>query len=499
MRNRRDFLKTSGMLFSAALCGGALSENALGMGKPLQNRQPNILLITADDLGIEIGCYGDKQVQTPNIDALAKNGTSFETGWVTMASCSPSRSSIHTGLYPHQNGQIGLCHRGYSMNKEYPTISTVLKDAGYRTAILGKFHIEPKSACEWDFKFQETEACVVQRDVKEMAEQADDFLASSDDKPFFMMMNYIDPHRPLHNQRKGLPEKPLTGDDIEPFGFLKVDTPEVREEVAGYYNCVNRLDTGVGMLMDKLKARGKLENTVVIFVGDHGSPFTRAKTTCYDMGLRVPFIISSPAMFKKGQVSRNMVSTIDIMPTVLDIINIYDLPSLPGRSLLPDVRGEKVKGREYLFGEYNTHQQFSWFPRRTVRTRRYQLIENLLAGRENPIKGVDGCSAFKASRQKSLEGTKVREAYDRYNKPPRYELYDLKKDPYCFENLADKPDLAGVKQELISALDKWRQQTNDPLVDPDALKQYTERHDNAKKLDSDSLPEGYLKGLPGLK
>jgi N-sulfoglucosamine sulfohydrolase len=475
--SRRDFLKYAGAALAGLYVSGCGTNGFLHTST---SRKPNIVLITADDLGIQLGCYGDKIAKTPRLDALARQGVMFETAWVTQASCSPSRSSIHTGLYPHQNGLIGLCHRGYSMHRQYPTITSILKEEGYHTAVIGKFHIEPKEACPWDEQYSDFKTYFEQRDVVKTAEVTKDIIARSDEKPFFLMLNYIDPHVPLYDQRKGLPVEPFTADTTEPMELFGIDTPEIREQTAGYYNCINRLDTGVGMIIDNLKKSGDYENTLVIFVGDQGPPFTRSKTTCYDIGLRVPFIISYPGHTASGLVASQMVSTIDILPTILDAVNVELPEHLEGRSLAATAMGKRAKERKYLFGEHHTHQQYSWFPRRTVRDQRYQLIENLLENRKNPIKGVDGCAAWAASRKESVD-PQIKAAYDRYNKPPRFELFDLQKDPYCVTNLADDADYKTIKKRLLAALNKWRTETSDPYRDAGYLEAMTDKHDKMRQ------------------
>lgn len=477
--SRRDFLRFAGVTVAGACLFGCGSKS---LTQSNQAAKPNILLITGDDLGIQVGCYGEKTVQTPNMDKLAKTGVRFQKAWVTQASCSPSRSSMHTGLYPHQNGLVGLCHRGYSMHTEYPTISSILKQQGYKTAVVGKFHIEPKSACQWDLEDRDFETHFEQRDVRNTADITEAFIDSCDNSPFFMMLNYIDPHVPLYPQKKGLPEDVLTADDVEPMPLFGINTPEIRQQTADYYNCVNRLDTGLGLIIEKLKKTGKYDNTLIIFIGDHGAPFTRSKTTCYDPGLRIPFIISYPGYTRKGLVRKELVSTIDILPTILDAVGISSPEEIPGKSLLPLAKGKNIAWREYMLGEHHTHQHIAWFPRRTVRDQRYQLVENLLPGRENPIKGVDGCVAWAASRDKSLEGTKIRAAYDRYNQPPQYELFDLKKDPYCVENLAYDPKYQKVKSRLLLALNSLRAETADPYLDPAYLDEMTAKHDKNVEL-----------------
>ncbi len=488
--HRRQFLKYLPITAASIAAIGLPDIASLAIATPKNadrpSDKPNILLIVADDLGVEIGCYGDKFAKTPNIDTLAEKGVFFETAWVTSASCSPSRSSIHTGLYPNQNGMLGLSHRGYSMHKKYPTIASLLKDAGYSTGVIGKYHIEPKAASPWDYKYtneMDPDLFIENRDVRTIAKLSRGFMSRTSGRPFFLMTSYFDPHRPLYDQRLGLPEDPVTGKDTEPLGFLGVDTEQVRQETAAYYNCISRLDTGIGMLLDALRETGQMDNTLIIFIGDHGAPFSRAKTTCYDVGLRIPFIVKYPSKMTPGLVRKEMVSTIDILPTILDSAGLEAPRGLPGKSLLPllENRHIETQWREYLFGEHNAHQHFSWFPRRTVRNNRYQLIENLRPGKENPIKAVDGCAAWEASKDPALKGTQVRKAYDIYARPPRYELYDLKEDPYGFVNLAEENQYASIKKELAARLDEWRKESGDPLMDSATLDRMNAEHDKIRR------------------
>lgn len=235
MQNRRDFIKKAGLFSTGLIASGCMAYDKRQAKPSSIKNLPDIILISADDLGIQLGCYGDKQARTPNLDQLAENGVRFETAWVTQASCSPSRSSIYTGLFPHQNGQIGLSHRGYSMNDAYAAIPSVLKQYGYRTGQIGKFHVEPESLCPFDFKYRDGEVCFRQRDVRVMNQKAEQFIMESDE-PFFLMYNHVDPHRPFGGHTDQLPEKPFKAEEVNPLPHLKLDSPDVRQETSGYYN-----------------------------------------------------------------------------------------------------------------------------------------------------------------------------------------------------------------------------------------------------------------------
>ena len=284
----------------------------------------NILLITADDLGPMLGCYGERRIRTPHLDALAKNATRFQTAWVTQASCSPSRSSMFTGLYPHGTGQYGLANTGYKLHDplQRATLPNVLKEHGYRTGIIGKLHVEPEGSFQFDFDHH-TGANT--RKVREVATRARDFFRETAGRPFFLMVNFSDPYAFRREndptawyfppQVDGLPEKPIQPDSHTLWAWQGVDTPDQRQRVANYLNAVQRLDTGVGMLLGELKNTGHDATTAIIFVGDHGPPFNRGKTTCYEAALRVPFIVRWPGVSTPA-VSDAFVSTVDIAPTI---------------------------------------------------------------------------------------------------------------------------------------------------------------------------------------
>jgi N-sulfoglucosamine sulfohydrolase len=298
---------------------------------PGKNKTPNVLLITADDLGLYLSCYGDTLIQTPHIDGLAYEGIRLTNGYVSQASCSPSRSSIYTGSFPHQNGQMGLSHLGFAMFNNLPNIVSLLKQHGYRTGIIGKLHIQPEEDFPFDYNKTPAEPT---RDVFNVANQAEEFLLSGD-APFFLAVNYFDPHVQFADQVKGIPGKPLGAKDVTMFDFQRIDTPSQRERIAGYYNGIKRLDAGVGMLIEKLQSLNLLDNTLIIFMGDHGAPFTRAKTSCYEAALKIPIIVRYPENIPENTVSSALVSTTDILPTVLDVCNIEFNHSCEGKSLVP--------------------------------------------------------------------------------------------------------------------------------------------------------------------
>jgi N-sulfoglucosamine sulfohydrolase len=469
--------------------------------------RPNIVLIIADDLGPQLGIYGDPNARTPNIDQIAQEGTRFNAGYVTAASCSPSRGSIFTGLYPHQHGMMGLSQFGTQrMHDNVPKLPNALKALGYRTAIIGKTHYEPRDHFTWDTEEINPRKVIFDRDVLWMNERAMEFIDEGAE-PFFLVMSYVDPHRggarggsrygPKRNlkfphTRLGLPQQSTPPSDIKPFEFLGLDSQQIREELADYYSAVDRLDIGVGDLRNQLVSRGLWEDALVIFIGDHGPDVTRGKMAVYESAVRIPFLLKAPGA-EKGVVREELVSTVDIFPTLLEAAKSTEAPATEAHSLLPlTVAGASPDWRRYLFTEYITHGPAQFFPRYAVRDERYKLIFNVLGDElENPLNPANYCNAWWESRKPQYRDSPIKAVYDRVEKPPRIELYDLHEDPYEWRNLAESADLTEVKERLLLAVQQWRQSTGDPLLDPEAFQQ--EQNKRSQKDKSASRVKRWFK------
>jgi N-sulfoglucosamine sulfohydrolase len=215
--------------------------------------------------------------------------------------------------------------------------------------------------------------------------------------------------------------------------------------------------------MEQLKASGHEENTVILFCGDHGPPFARGKTTVYEAGLRVPFMLHWPGLTKPNTVSDKLVSTVDIMPTLLDAAGVAAPHQMHGESLRKALGGQPW--RRYLGADFHWHSSKPFYPRRALRDARYQIIHNLRAGEEKPSTGTDGDAVSRLSRRERFEGTGVRKAFDTFANPPEYELYDTEQDSIAFENLADQPAHARTLARMKAALLEWRKATVDPFLD----------------------------------
>ena len=449
------------------------------------DKRPNILLIVGEDHGCELSCYGDPVIKTPHIDRLASQGVLFQNGYVTQSVCSPSRSTIFTGLYPHQNGQLGLATHKYSWFKKWPTTYSLLKKAGYRTGLIGKTHILPLDAVEpfVDFRFQKS-SNFRKRKVADYASQAGKFFRASD-KPFFMTVNYPDAHWPLQDRVDGLPSRQVDPKKVRVMPYVGGETPRLRKIAGNYYNSMLRLDECVGQLLNQLKESGKADNTLVVFIGDHGAQMARGKVTVYEGGMRTPFIARWPRTIKPGQRSKTLVSTIDLLPTFMDCAGTDVPKGLPGKSLRPVFTGT-ISGegfRKYVSCERNCDAARHTFPQRTIRDSRYKLIFSPIQDREDPaaryyrVHGAAHWSGCLTDKELAGASRQTRAGYARWLKPPVFQLYDLQTDPHEWRDLANDPAHKPTKTRLITALKKWQAATRDPLTDPKKLQMLMAEND----------------------
>ncbi len=441
-------------------------------------RKLNILLITSEDNGQELSCYGDPHIQTPHLDRLAGQGACFENAYVTQSVCSPSRASILTGLYPHQNGQIGLSTHTYEMFRDFPNAASLLKGAGYRTGRMGKLHVNPESAFPFDFVWNDPQHISFwHRDVVKTAEVAEQF-ATASDQPFFLMLNYSDCHLPWLRQDCGLPERPFVPGEVRVPPGVGLDSGRLREHAANYYSCMRRLDQGIGLVLDMLERRGLADNTLVIYLADHGPQFSRGKTALYELATKVPFIVRWPGLPARGMRGGYLVSSIDILPTLLDASGVTPPAPLPGRSLRPLLEQDQPEWREHLFCEWNTchpHPPPSLlYPQRSVRDGRYKLIVTLLPDRPNPVELYYTSHAMIDTGTTQWEidhhpDDGVRRIYAAWRQPAAVELYDLSTDPWEFKDLAGDAACAAARERLLAVLADWREATGDALLQDDKL------------------------------
>ncbi|NND98097.1 MAG: sulfatase [Pirellulaceae bacterium] len=424
----------------------------------------NVLLMISDNhCWFDVGCYGNEVVQTPNLDRLAREGVRFRQAFATTASCGPSRAVMYTGLLTHSNGQYAHPHREHNqqLRPEVTTVFAMLKANGYRTGLIGKDHIRPLEKYPIDFKPRGSS-----RDVVWMAEQADRFFQEGDE-PFFLVVSFSDPHPTsidgtgwgVRKEIDGYTPRNYDPSSIDPPPFLP-DNPEVREGMAGYYQQISRMDFGVGKVLDAIQQNGHENDTLVIFLSDHGTSEPGAMGTHYEPGVRVPFIVRRPDLQNPGMTNEALVAFTDLTPSIIDWTNTpFEQYTLHGRSFLPILEAENPEGWDRVLLSHVAHDVFAHYPMRTLRGRRYKLIWNILWRAEYPLPIDTVQRRTWVNNRNSGSKTLGLRTIDQFLHRPQLELYDLETDPWELNNLAGSRDPAVVKifdsmvQELVSRLE----------------------------------------------
>ncbi|WP_424992910.1 sulfatase family protein [Oceaniradius stylonematis] len=442
----------------------------------------NILMMIADDLGRMAGCYGEPAIATPNIDRLAGQGTRFDMAFTSTASCSASRSVIYTGLHTHQNGQYGLHHdhHHFMTFHHVETAPALLNARGYLTGIVGKVHVGPPETYPWAVREESGT-----RDIAWVAAQARAFLdaARNAEKPFFLTVGFVDPHRDMTRSGFGNGdfeddpnERVFSPAEVSVPPFLS-DLPEVRLELAEYYRSVHRLDRGVGLLLDALEEAGHADDTLVVFLSDNGAPFLNSKTTLYDAGVHLPLIMRKPGA-RAGLGNPNLVSFVDILPTLLDWAGAAQAKGTrPGRSLLTILEDESLHDDwQIVFGSHTFHEITNYWPTRFARTPRYKYHRNVAWQLDFPFSGdLYGSLSWEGMRNADPAMIGKRTVRDYVRRPPE-ELYDLDADPFEVDNLAGHPDHRETLERLRAATEDWQRATDDPWLYRDGVSVRAVRH-----------------------
>jgi len=413
-----------------------------------QSKLPNFLFLISDDQSVpDMGCYGNP-VRTPNLDRLAAEGIRFNNCFVSSSQCSPNRSSIFTGCTPHTTNTSRL-HT--PMPPWEQTFLEPLKEKGYFVGAFRKVHQGKEFDKRWDFyggrnaRFEEF------------------FDALPAGRPFWLQFGSTDPHRPYH---PGACDPPHDPEKVKVPDFLP-DTPEIRRDLAMYYDEIARFDRECGELLELLEKRGLADNTLVIMTGDNGMPFPRAKGTCYDPGLRVPLIAWWKGRIQAGRVVDDLIAHVDLPVTWLDAAGIEKPEKMQGRSFLALLEGRPYQKREAVFSERNWHDNFD--PIRSVRTERYKLIFNAAPHFPyRPAWDLENSPTWASLKREARKGRLKRRHLQLFNRTrPMLELYDIQHDPGEFNNLADDPAHEDVLNKLLKLLSDWMHDTYDYL--PPAL------------------------------
>jgi N-sulfoglucosamine sulfohydrolase len=458
------------MILPRATCALAALLAAVGFAA---TPRPDVVLIVTDDQGRDsLGCYGNPVIKTPHLDRLAADATRFEFAFASASSCSPNRSVLLTGRHHFANGQFGLAGKphNFSSYADEQSLPAMLRAAGYRTARVGKYHVAPESV----FPFE----TVVPGDANNpvaMAENSRALIADTDPRPFFLYFCTTAPHvgggraeelpfKPerFYNKADGYPGTPRVTyrpEDVIVPPYLP-DIPETRAELAQYYEAVSRADAGVGRLVEILKAAGRYENTLLLFLSDNGHSLPMAKATLYDAGIHLPFIVRAPGQRTRGVVSRAMVGFTDVTPTILDFAGVAPAPvNLHGRSFRATIEQADAVGWDEVFSGHTFHLPTWYFPSRAVRERRFKLIRNFAHPLENPAARTYH-PTWQAAIARGL-ATYGQRPLAACLRQPEFELYDVQADPGEVRNLAAQPEHQRELVRLKEKLAAFQKRTGD--------------------------------------
>ncbi len=436
------------LLFSAAtllLCVTAFADH-----------RPNFVIFIADDMAWEdCGVYGNDKIRTPNIDQIAKQGLRFDRAYLTCSSCSPSRCSIMTGRYPHSTG-AGELH--LPLPGDQTMFTKPLKDSGYWTAAVGKWHLGEAVADQVDYRKGAT--------PHQMGDQWVQAVRSRPkDKPFFLWAAHSDPHR---GYKAGAVDPPHSRDDVVVPPFFP-DTPEVRDDLALYYDEISRFDQHIGMVLAELDRQGVAENTLVLVISDNGRPFPHCKTRVHVPGVRTPFVVRWPQKIRAGGVTNQVVSTVDIAPTLLELAGLQPLTSFQGISLAKVLVDPQETTRKHAFAEHNWHDYQAF--ERAVHGQKYCYVRNWLPDTPGtPPADAVRSPTYAVMQELHRQGKLAAQHQGCFETPrPTEFLYDVESDPHCIENLAADPNHAAALKKMQQALAKWQKETGDTFPGKDQL------------------------------
>lgn len=494
----KPHLRIGGAIFLAgsAMLPGCKSKMDEGNNQPDQKEGPNIVLVVTDDHGRDdAGCYGNTAIHTPNLDSLAARGVRFTRAYCTSPSCSASRSVILTGMYNHANGQYGHGHQFHHFRsfENIQSLPVLLSDGGYHTARIGKYHVDPEEVYHFDTVIEGNS-----RNAVEMARNCKEYIENQD-QPFFLYFCTSDPHRglgvvednPYKPDRFGNLDEGYPGVEKRTFHPDSVIVPPYlpdnracREELAQYYESVDRFDQGLGKLFQYIKDAGKWDNTVIIYVSDNGIAFPGAKTTTYDPGIHLPCIIRYPFADNAGTVSDAMINWADLTPTILDITGNLDVSRAKLKAIADnnerwwenppvneDFHGKSFKkvletGQDEdwnkTYASHTFHEITMYYPMRVVMTDKYKLIWNVAWQLPFPHASDLFESATWQSVLDAPDQMYANKSIEKYNQRDEFELFDMEKDPAESNNLAGNPEYKNVLDDLVEDLKTFQQQTNDP-------------------------------------
>lgn len=439
--------------------------------------KPNLLIITTDDMSCDsVGVYGCKlKDSTPNMDKLAAQSLRFNYAHSVVGNCMPSRNVMWSGKYPHNNRIEGF-QPITKESKDYPVLGDLMHDAGYFTGIRHKVsHSTPYSPFPWDIVIGDER----HDDAKNPASWGKAMTtgieaAKQAEKPFCLLLNIADPHKPFYAEGnkgqtipdKNVPSRVFTPEEVPVPGFLP-DDPIIRKELSHYYSSVRRADDGVGAILAALKASGEDENTIIIFLSDHGMALPFAKTQLYHHSTRTPLMVRWPGVTKPGSVDdEHLISTVDLLPTILDMLQIASPGGFDGTSFAAVLKGEKQPERTMVFKEHNENSGGQNTPMRAVQTKDFVYIFSPWSNGKRVMSGAtNGTSTCRQMRVLAKTNEQIAARIDLFDHRVPEEAYDVSYDPDALTNLIAKPEHAAQIATLEQAMEDWMVKTKDPLLE----------------------------------
>jgi arylsulfatase A-like enzyme len=495
---RREFCKT----LATSILGASLFRCSSGRSKP------NLLFIWTDQQRADtMAVYGNKIIRTPNLNKLASESIVFEKAYVSQPVCTPSRSTVMTGLWPHTNGCTA---NNIPLSEDIPCFPELLNDPDYRTGYFGKWHLGDEiyrqhGFDEWEaiedqyIKFYsdsrnknyrssyhhflldqghepDTNENIFSRNFvsnlafehskpKFLEAKACRFLERHRNDPFILYVNFLEPHSPYNGPFNNFhdPEKIVLPENSEnsfheddPLRYRLLQAKYRRSHkawqnlTAKYYGLVSEVDQSVGKILMTLEHLGLAENTIVVFTSDHGdmmgSHNLLAKTVMYEEAVRVPLLMRVPWLNRRHALIKERVSHIDLMPTLLDLMNHKNSGMLPGNSLVERIRNSELRNSP-VFIEWNPNhlQKFSKQAPDSIESVSKEERERVANARIRTVISPDGWKLSLSDHDKN-------------------QLFDLNKDPWETRNLYYTGQYAGVIHRLTKSIVNWQQDVDDESI-----------------------------------
>lgn len=426
-------------------------------GIAVSDAPPNLLLFMADDMTYtDLGCWGHPDVQTPHIDQLASEGVRLTRCYNAAPTCSPLRQSLFTGIYPVRNG----AHPNHSrVHDHVKSLPHHLNPLGYRTAILGKRHEAPATAFPFEMLGGNHGDGGKTPDGADLPlERARHFMARDSKQPWCLVVTSNQPHSPWNRGDTTLyPAARLT---VPPW---LVDTQETREALSRYFAEITYMDAQVGQILAYLKELNVEDSTLVLWLSEQGSQLPFGKWTCYDTGIHAAAVLRWPGIVRAGTTTDALISYVDIVPTFVELAG--------GRSEDADFDGKSFTG--LLHGKTDTHNDVVFsvhttrgiyhgsdaFGIRSTTDGRWLYVRNLHSEHsfQNMVTFRDPVFASWKERPEEFAMRRVR---DYVHRAPE-ELYDLKEDPWCLNNLAGESTASAHRRRLADRMDAWMKQQGD--------------------------------------